>query len=92
MADAGVHVAGEVDVADGPAVNAALVVLKLTDELAGADLRRAGERSSGEHGLNGVKRVAVIANLAAHGGADVHHVGVALDGVQLFDLHRARIC
>src|SRR5688572_16668956 len=48
--DAGVHIAGEVDVADGAGIRAAPLRLDLVDDLHGADLRGARDGPGGEAG------------------------------------------
>ena len=53
--DAGVHVAGEVDVADGAGVGPALGRLDLVDDLHGPDLGSAGDRAGGQAGAQGVE-------------------------------------
>ena len=77
--DAGVHVAGKVDVSYRAAVDAAFVVFKISDELTGADFRRARESSCRKYGFDRVERVLVVPDFAADGRADVHDVGVTLD-------------
>ena len=46
--DAGVHISGEIQIADRTAVNAALVVFQLIDDLAGTELWCTGEGSGRE--------------------------------------------
>ena len=87
--DAGVQVAGKVQVADGPAVHAPLVVFQLVDDLRRPQLWGSGQGARREDGVDGVHRVAVLPQLPPDGGADVHDVGEALDGQVLLHLYGA---
>src|SRR5207253_1003733 len=87
--DASVHVAGEVDVADGAAVGSAARRLDLVDDLHGADLGRAADGADRETHAEGVKRRAALLKLAGDVAGDVHHVAVALDGHHVADLDAA---
>ncbi len=53
--DASIHVAGEIDVADGAGVWPAAVGFQLVDDLHGADLGSAGDRARREAGAEGVE-------------------------------------
>ena len=87
--DAGVEVAGVGQVADRPAVGAALDRLELVDDLHRADLGRARERAGGQRRAHRVHRRDVLAHRPRHRRDDVDHVRVDLDGHQLVDLDAA---
>ena len=77
--DAGVHVAGEVKIAERTAVHAARLAFLLLDDLARADFRRTGQRSCREHRLDGVTGVELFVDVALDLRADVHDLRVAVD-------------
>ena len=69
-----IHVARKVDIADGAAVNAALVVLKFTNKLTCPDLGRSGKCSGGKNSVDGIQSVVLLLYLSANSRADMHHV------------------
>ena len=73
------QVAGVVGVEDGAAVDAAAGGLQFLDDLHGADFGRAGERSGGEAGAEGVDGGELRAELPSIVADQVHDVRVALD-------------
>src|SRR5207253_11243439 len=87
--DAGVHVAGEVDVADGAAVGSAAVRLEFVDDLHGPHFRRAAERAGRQGRPQRVEGGQILSQLAGDGARKVHDVAVALDGEQVADADAA---
>ena len=77
--DAGVHISGEIQIADLITVNAALVVFLLLHDLAGTELWCTGEGSGRENGIDGIYCGLVFPKLSFYSGTDVHDVGVTLD-------------
>ena len=77
--DGGVGVAGEVEVADAAAVQAAPGRLQLVDDLHGARLGRAGEGAGREAGGEHVEGGAALGDPAGDRRHDVHDVRVPLD-------------
>ena len=89
-ANAHVHIAREIHVANSAAVNAALGAFKCANELARLNFGRATKRASRHKSLNRVKRVVLRVNARAHGRANVHHVGKALNTVQALNNYAAK--
>ena len=87
--DAGVHVAGEVDVADGPAVRPPAVRLQLVNHLHRPHLGGARQGSCRQGRAEGVERRQPRPQRADDGAADVHDVTVALDGHEVGESHAA---
>src|SRR5271166_2120658 len=85
--DAGVHVACEVDVADGPGVRTALGGFHLVDDLHGTHLGGAGDGTRRQAGAQGVEGGLAFAKLTRHIRRDVHDMRVALDLHQVGELH-----
>ena len=77
--NAGVHISGEIQIADRTAVNAALVVFQLVDDLAGTELWCTGEGSGRENGIDGIDCGLVFPKLALYSGTVGHDVGVTFD-------------
>lgn len=77
--DARVHIAREVEVADGAGVDSPAVGLEGGDELACADLRRAGDGPGRETRAQSIEGVETRCQLRVYVGDDVHDVGVSLD-------------
>ena len=69
--NAGVHISGEIQIADRTAVNAALVVFQLVDDLTGTELWCTGEGSGRENGIEGIDCGLVFPKLSFYSGTDV---------------------
>ena len=63
--DAGIHVSGKIDISDGSSINPSLVTFQLTDELTGANLRRAGKSSRRQHCFDGIQRIIFFPDLTS---------------------------
>ena len=87
--DAGVVVAVEPEVADGPGVGAAFAFLEFVEDLHGADLRGAGDGAGGEGGAHHIERTAAAGEFPGDMRDDVHDMAVALDGHEVGDFHGA---
>src|SRR5690606_11935849 len=74
--DAGIHVAGETDVAAAAAVGPAPHVLQFVDDLHRPNFRRAADGAHGKSRSQHVKGVCFVEHLALHLADDVHDVGV----------------
>mmetsp|Transcript_40429 Transcript_40429/g.89805 ORF Transcript_40429/g.89805 Transcript_40429/m.89805 type:complete len:333 (-) Transcript_40429:1080-2078(-) len=85
-----VHRASEGDVADAAAIGAALVHLEVVNDLHRADLRCSTDSACRQCSTQRVPGVQLWQQLACDGGADVHHVAVALHLHQLLNHHAAR--
>jgi len=77
--DAGVHISGEIQITDGASVDTAFSSLQLCDDLARPHLRRTGECSGWENGVDGIDRIAIRVDFAAYCGTDVHDMGESHD-------------
>ena len=84
-----VHVAAMTEVADRPAVEASPHGLDLVDQLHGAHLRRAYQRTGREGRGKQVERVATRGEAAGDPADDVHDVAVALDGPERMHFDRS---
>ena len=87
--DAGVHVAGEIEVADGAAVGAAAGGFEFVDDLHGADFGCAADGADGEADAEGVEGGQAVGEFAGDVAGDVHDVAVALDGHDVADVDGA---
>src|SRR5208282_6620089 len=87
--DAGIEIAGKIQIQDGAAVNAAASRLEFVDDFHGANLGRARKRSGRKAGRKSIKAIKALAQFPAQGGDEMHHVRIALDEHQAFDLHAA---
>src|ERR1019366_9665124 len=73
--DVGVHVAVEADIAYRSAVNAAMVRLKLFDDLHGALFGRASDGAAGETVAQYMQRIASFSQFAFYRADQMMHVG-----------------
>src|SRR5206468_3576980 len=89
--DAGIKIAREIEVQNAAGINSAARALQLLDDFHGANFWRAGNGAGWKTSHQGVKTIHVFSQAAAEAGNQMHHMGVALDGEQLFGLHRAVI-
>src|SRR5207249_12328279 len=89
--DAGIKIACEIEVQNAAGINSAARALQLLDDFHGANFWRAGNGAGWKTSHQGVKTIHVFSQAAAEAGNQMHHMGVALDGEQLFGLHRAVI-
>jgi hypothetical protein len=87
--NAGVEVAGEVQIGHGTGIGSASHRLEFIEDLHGANLRRPGHRAGGECRLQGRQRVHVFTHTTGHPGDQVHHVGVTLHVGIAIDANRA---
>ena len=85
--DAAIDGAVGSEVADAAGIGSARLGFELCDDLAGANLRGAGDGAGGKTGEEGVERVLGRIEPADHVADDVHHVAVALDGETGGNLH-----
>src|ERR1700722_8988830 len=83
--DAGIEIAGKIEIENCASVNAAAGGLEFVDDLHGANFWRAGNGAGRKAGHERVKTVESFAQLAAEAGDEMHDVGVALDEHQLVD-------
>ena len=88
--DGHVHVAGEIEVADGAAVDAAVGRFQLVDDFDCARLRSARQRAGRERGLEHIECSQRGVDLAGDRRADVHDVAETLDVHELHDFHGLR--
>src|SRR5438552_4885850 len=89
--DAGIEIASEIEVENAAGIDSAARALHLFDDFHGAHFRCAGNGAGWKTSHQGVKTIHVFSQAAAEAGNQMHHMGVALDGEQLFGLHRAVI-
>ena len=87
--NAGVHVAGEVDVAHRPGIRAPPARLDFIDDLHGPHLRGSRDGPRGQSGAKRVEGCLSRPQSATHIRRDVHHVAVPLDFHQVGKVHRA---
>src|SRR5260370_27746459 len=83
------EMAGEIEIENGSGVDAATRGFELVDDLHGANLGRTGDCPRGEAGSESIEAIDVGAKPAAEGGDQMHNVGIALDKLETFDLHRS---
>src|SRR5262249_43371755 len=87
--DAGIEIAGEVEIENAAGVDAAARAFDLFDDFHGADVGGAGDGASRKTRHERVEAIDVFAEPAAQRRHDVHHVREALDGHELLDLDAA---
>jgi hypothetical protein len=58
--NAGIHIAGKINITDRPAINAARFLLQLLDDLTGPDFRRAGKGARRKMGLDRVAGIVAV--------------------------------
>src|SRR5690348_302446 len=84
-ADAGIEIAGKIQIQNCSGVNAAASGFELVDDFHGANFRRAAESAGREAGHQSVKAVDIFAQLAAKAGDEMHDVRVAFDEHEALD-------
>ena len=87
--DAGVEIAGKIQIENRAGVDAATRGFELVDDFHGANLGRTGDSSAREAGGESVEAIDVGAQTAAQARYQVHDMGVALDHHELRHLDRA---
>src|SRR5207244_3989548 len=81
--DAEIEIAGEVEIADGPGVDASARWFQLLDDLHRAHLWRAGDGARGKTGDERIEPIAILGELAFDDRRQVHHVREALEAHEL---------
>ena len=86
--DAGIEIAGKIQVAEGTGIEPAAFRLQLFNNFHRPHLGCAGDGAGGKASFQGINRVELRAELPFHFRDDVHHMAVALNLHLLTHLHR----
>src|SRR5207302_7815138 len=87
--DAGIEIAGKIEIENPAGINSAARALQLLDDLHGTNFGCAGHRAGRKTGHQRVETIHVLAQAPAQAGNQMHDVRVALDSEQFLGLHRA---
>ena len=87
--NAGIQIAGKIQISDRAAVYAAFPVFQLLYDLTGSQLGCAGQRSGGQDRVYCVDHITIRPDLTCDSGTEMHDMRVPHNVAILFDPHRA---